>query len=158
MPDTLTVQCYKSDDLWGGWVRARGEGALVSIEEFAIACGDPTEGQNSKWCQKTVAHELAHTWEYLRDNRSGEHPAYNDGFNQTVGCQEDPTSPGTYTFSHEQPTRNYGRENCAEAFAVAVEEYVYNACGMKTFFPKQYEFFKTSDDSPFKSVEFCQSP
>jgi len=135
--------------------------------ELTVFC-DPTQAKES--CYATLVHEMAHTWEARRPHGAGENIFYNQDFNNTIGCQKEPSQQGVYAYTKEIAVDDdkygpflgyengvgYSELNCAEAFALANNHYVYNGCYLKNNpkYKNTYDFMK---NNIYKGEEFCEA-
>lgn len=126
--------CEEFEELSGG--------SFTDEEMQACISGQQSNQEPSK----TASHEIAHNWA-LQNFGDPEIPS----FNEKIGCE---AGESGYNF-REAPPRDYGRTNCAEAFAVSVEYYLYYPCILEDAYPLQYEWMTEHPDSPFRGEDAC---
>ena len=160
-PGGITIKCSGNGD--GGGLSGNED----LDTQLQIFC-DPTLSPES--CGATLVHEMAHTWISRQPHASGVDIFYNEDFNRTIGCIEDASRQGVYAYTKEIAVDDdlygpflgyidgvgYSELNCAEAWALANNHYVYNGCYLKN-----NPNYKTTNDFMkdfYDGREFCTDP
>ena len=151
------VDCGGSGEQ-GGFTNG-GNGAVT------LQCDPVAYAHDPGACPSTVIHEFMHSWAIAETGVDASVPA----FNSTIGCEyigQDANGKKLYRYSNETVVDDaqYGHivgyqngypisdTNCAEAFALGNNHYVYNSCYEKAHYPAQYNYLKTH---VYGGKEYC---